>query len=123
MNKRVLDVGQCDMDHASMRSLIEENFDAQLVRVHFADQALDMLRRSTFDLVLINRLLDRDQTEGMLLLRQIKENPGLASVPVMLVTNYLEHQDLAVAAGASRGFGKSALGTLETRQTLAPYLS
>ena len=56
-------------------------------------------------------------------LEAIKSDPHLAEVPVMLVTNYPEHQALAVAAGAVPGFGKNALNSPQTRECLAPYCS
>jgi hypothetical protein len=40
----------------------------------------------------------------------------------MLVTNYKEHQDAAVAAGAVRGFGKLEYGEPRTLQTLRSFL-
>jgi hypothetical protein len=40
----------------------------------------------------------------------------------MLVTNYSEHQDAAVAAGAIRGFGKLEFGKPETRDVIAAVL-
>jgi hypothetical protein len=55
-------------------------------------------------------------------IRQIKSDPQWASLPMMLITNYLEHQDAAVAAGAVRGFGKGDLGADETLAQLRHYL-
>jgi hypothetical protein len=40
----------------------------------------------------------------------------------MLVTNYPEHQQEAVAAGAEPGFGKAELGQLATRDKLSRFL-
>jgi hypothetical protein len=40
----------------------------------------------------------------------------------MLITNYPEHQDAAVEAGAIRGFGKLEFDNPETRETLAAVL-
>jgi CheY-like chemotaxis protein len=54
-------------------------------------------------------------------IRKIKADPS-ASVPVMLVTNYPEHQDAAVAAGALRGFGKLEFERPETRERIAEVL-
>ena len=39
---------------------------------------------------------------------------ALAATPVMLVTNYPEHQQAAVEAGAEPGFGKDVLRSAET---------
>jgi len=41
---------------------------------------------------------------------------------MMLVTNYPEHQDAAIAVGAIRGFGKLEFAKPETRERLAIVL-
>lgn len=126
MTKRVLDVGQCVPDHASIRRLIEGNFDATVVQAHDMDDALRQLRNASstgaIDLVLINRKLDMDYSDGIEILKQIKADPELASVPVMLVTNFPEHQQLAVQAGGEPGFGKDAIRSPETLTKLGKYL-
>ncbi len=71
---------------------------------------------------MVNRKLDIDYTDGLEIIRQIKADPQLAAVPCMLVTNYAEHQQAAVAAGAEPGFGKLELGSPETRAKLARFL-
>lgn len=122
MSKRVLSVGQCVPDHTTLTSYLRGNFDAQVVKVDLADEALAALREQAYDLVLINRKLDADYSDGLEILRAIKADPALAAVPVMLVTNYVEHQDAAVAAGAVRGFGKLEYGDPRTREKLEPFL-
>src|SRR5215218_7536309 len=106
MSKRVLDVGQCGPDHAAIRSFVERNFGAEVRQTHRAGDTLAELRKGKYDLVLINRKLDADYTDGLEILKAIKGDPELAATPVMLVTNYAEHQQQAVAAGAELGFGK-----------------
>jgi CheY-like chemotaxis protein len=58
----------------------------------------------------------------MEILKQIKADAQLRQVPVMLVTNYADHQALAVAAGAEPGFGKLALDTPDTLEKLSRFL-
>jgi CheY-like chemotaxis protein len=84
--------------------------------------AIAHLKNSQFDLVLVNRKLDADYSDGIEIIRQIKSDPNIAEVPVMLVTNYPEHQETAIAAGAIRGFGKLEYDRPETRQRLAEVL-
>lgn len=120
--KRVLDVGQCQADHAAIRRLIERDFGAEVVQAHSLREALDALRRGRFDLVLVNRKLDADYSDGIDVLRALKQDTALAAVSVMLVTNYAEHQQAAVAAGAEPGFGKAALNATETRDRLRRFL-
>ena len=122
MPKRVLDVGQCGPDHATIESYLKRHFDCEVVQTHAADDTLQQLRSGRFDLVLVNRKLDADYSDGIEVIRQIKADPMLADVPVMLVTNYPEHQEAAVAAGAIRGFGKLEFETPETRERLSALL-
>ena len=122
MKKHVLDVGQCQMDHGALRRLIEGKFAAEVTQANSAEQALDQLRSRQFDLVLVNRKLDADYSDGLEIIKQIKADPELSGVNVMLVTNYAEHQEQAVAAGAAPGFGKSELTSPATLELLRPFL-
>lgn len=120
--KRVLDVGQCGPDHAAIRRLLEGTFGAEVEQADRLEDALIALRRGQFELVLVNRKLDVDYSDGMEIVRAIKADPTLAATPVMLVTNYPEHQQAAIAAGAEPGFGKAELALAATREKLAPFL-
>lgn len=122
MTKRVLDVGNCDQDHGSIQNLIQRHFAAEVVRVHGPDDALAALRAGPFELVVVNRKLDRDGSDGLALIRQIKADEQLRATPVMLITNYAEYQAQAVAAGAESGFGKSELGDERVVQNLSRFL-
>ena len=122
MTKRVLDVGNCVPDHAAIRSLIEKNFDAQVVQAHGPDDALATLRQGGIDLVLVNRKLDRDYTDGLDIIKQIKADAAFATTPCMLITNFADQQELAVQAGAEMGFGKLEFGQPETRERLRAIL-
>jgi two-component system, chemotaxis family, chemotaxis protein CheY len=122
MKKRVLDVGQCGPDHSTIRSYLSRNFDCEVVQVDDASAALSQLKAGQFDLVLVNRKLDVDYSDGIEVIRAIKADAATQSVPVMLVTNYPEHQDAAMAVGAVPGFGKLEFGKPETRDKLAAVL-
>lgn len=122
MPKRVLDVGQCTPDHSSIRRVVETHFDAEVVQTHGSADTLDALRAAEFHLVLINRKLDRDYSDGIEILRTIKADADLAHLPVMLITNFDEHHQLAVEAGGHRGFGKAELDYSETHARLATVL-
>jgi CheY-like chemotaxis protein len=123
MAKRVLDVGQCGPDHATIRSYLKRNFDCEIVQAHGEDDTLKQLGNGRFDLVLVNRKLDADYSDGIDMIRKVKADPATADVPVMLVTNYPEHQETAIAAGAIRGFGKLEFDKPDTRERLAQVLS
>ena len=107
--KRILDVGNCGPDHGSLTRFFTGNFDCTVRQADRAEDALAKLRAEPYDLVVVNRKLDIDYTDGIDVIRKIKADETLSGVPVMLITNYPEHQDAAVAIGALRGFGKLEL--------------
>ena len=59
--KRVLSVGQCFADHGVITRTLEKHFAAEVVPAEDAAEALARLRQEAFDLVLENRILDRDE--------------------------------------------------------------
>ena len=122
MTKSVLSVGNCSFDNGNLGRLISDNFDAELTTASLSDKALEMLRDGRYDLVLVNRKLEADSSEGLELLRQIKSDPQLADTPVMLISNFPEAQEAAVEAGAESGFGKGQLDAAETPKKLARFL-
>ena len=123
MTKRVLDVGNCVPDHASIRQFLERTFSVQVDQAHDAAGALEALHAHAADLVLVNRKLDQDSSDGIDVIRQLKADPQAGQIPVMLITNYAEYQDQAIAAGAVRGFGKLDLRRPETAEQLRPLLA
>jgi CheY-like chemotaxis protein len=120
--KRVLDVGNCDLDHGNIARFLQSHFAVQVVRARLREDALAALRAQPVDLVLVNRLLDEDGSEGLDVIRQIKADPQLAHVPCMLISNYPHYQEAAVAAGAEYGFGKKELDLPQTQARLAKFL-
>ncbi|WP_235934992.1 response regulator [Candidatus Laterigemmans baculatus] len=102
--------------------MIQSHFDAVVEQTHDGAETLARLRKGGVDLVLVNRKLDRDYSDGLDVIRQIKSDDQLSDVPVMLVTNYEEHQQAAVAVGAVAGFGKLALSDPQTHALLEPIL-
>ena len=122
MTKRVLDVGNCDLDHGSIRKMLEGSFGSSVLRTHGPDDTLELLRTEPVDLILVNRKLDQDYSDGLAIIQAIKADPRLASVPCMLITNYADQQQMAVAAGAEYGFGKKELYADATQERLAKVL-
>jgi CheY-like chemotaxis protein len=122
MAKRVLDVGNCNMDHSSISQLLKTNFQAEIVRAHTLSEAVGALHQQVFDLVLVNRQLDRDGSPGLAVIEQIKRDPETSTLPVMMITNFAEHQQKAIASGAEPGFGKKDLHSAETHEKLAKFL-
>jgi CheY-like chemotaxis protein len=122
MAKRVLSIGNCGFDNGSLRSLFS-GFGAELVAADDWDEAQGVLQDEQIDLVLVNRKLDADGSDGLDIIGEIKQSPQFQSVPVMLLSNYPEYQAKAVAAGAEPGFGKAQIQSQATRQQVARYLS
>jgi CheY-like chemotaxis protein len=120
--KRVLDVGQCRPDHSAIRGVLVSWFAVDVDQAHSADEAMQKLNESHYDLVLVNASLDADKSPGLEVVRNIRREPKLSDVPVMLVSNQDEVQEAAVEAGAVRGFGKVNLAHPATQVLLKPYL-
>ncbi len=123
MPKTVIDCGNCGPDHVAIKRLIEGHFDANVVQTDGAEDTLACATRQSVDLICVNRKLDCDYSDGMEVIRQLRANPATAEIPVMLITNYEEHQQEAMQAGAVRGFGKLSLADPATRDLLTPFLS
>jgi CheY-like chemotaxis protein len=122
MPKTLLDCGNCGPDFSSIRQMATSNFDAEVLQSHGLEDTLQILRSQQIDLVTVNRKLDRDYSDGLEVVRAIKSDAEVGSVPVMLVTNLEEHQQAAIEAGCVRGFGKLAIDDPATRETIEPYL-
>jgi CheY-like chemotaxis protein len=119
---RVLDVGQCGPDHMMIRRTLTDHFDVQVDRAADVPEALQAMRNQPYALVLVNRLIDGDRSEGMALVTEARNDPSLRETPIMLVSDIEDAQRLAVAAGAVPGFGKSKVGDSSTVRLLAQYL-
>ena len=119
---RVLDVGQCDFDHDNICRMLSEEFGADVKRAVACEEAFRAIQGAHFDLVLVNRVLDADGASGLDLVQRLLSNEDTRATPTMLVSNYTDAQDAAVALGATRGFGKNALTSPETRDLLASLL-
>jgi two-component system chemotaxis response regulator CheY len=122
MSKRILSIGQCFADHGAISRMFQGHFGAEVTPADSASEALALLRRERFDLVLVNRILDADGSSGLDIIRDVKADAALQAVPVMLVSNYDDAQRQAVAAGAAPGFGKAALSQPQTLARLRNLL-
>jgi len=103
--------------------MLTANFDVQITTAESHEEALRLASESGFDLVLLNRIYDSTGTEGMNTLKALKTEATTQHLPVMLVSNFQESQEAAVAEGAAEGFGKSALGDPMTIDRLRPFLA
>lgn len=121
--KQVLDVGNCNPDHAAITTFLKKHFKVSIDRAKLPADAMAQLRAKPYDLVLVNRKLDEDYSDGIEIIRQMKADPDLQQVPVMLITNFAEHQDAAEAVGALRGFGKLEYADPATLEKLKVVLA
>lgn len=119
--KTVLSIGQCRPDSAAIAFYLKSQFSVNVLTADLPEQALALLDSSSVDLVLINRKLDADDSDGLEILSRIR-NGSKASIPVMLVSNYPDWQQKAVEMGAVYGFGKAELNRPETKARLAAIL-
>ena len=120
--KRVLSVGQCYADHLAIAGTLERHFGAETVHADDGAEALARLRQERFALVLVNRVMDRDGSQGLGLIKEMQADEELRAVPVMLVSNYDDSQAEAVKHGAKPGFGKAALGQPRMLSRVKPFL-
>ena len=123
MPKQILDIGNCGPDHAGFSQLVRDHFGASVTLVDDLEHAMQALSSDQYDLIIVNRLVDRCGSEGLAVIESIKANAQYNQVPIMMVTNYDDHQQLAQDAGAVRGFGKSSLRAPETVELLGAYLA
>lgn len=89
-------------------------FDAEVLQADHLADTLVQLEQHAVDLVLVNRKLDIDYSDGLEIIKAIKSHQQFGKIPVMLVSNLEDYQAEAVAAGAEYGFGKLALASPET---------
>lgn len=95
--KTVLSVGQCRPDQAAITHFLTANFAVHILTADTMADTVELLQSQAVDLVLINRKLDADYSDGMEILKYIRSQPHLKSVAVMLVSNFPEWQEKAVA--------------------------
>lgn len=108
----ILDVGQCGFDGPRMAELWRERLGATVLDSGTGADAVQKLKKGGIDLVLVNRVLNQDQSSGLDLIPDLLAAGD--GVPVMLVSDLEEAQDKAVELGALRGFGKADLDSNAT---------
>ena len=122
IQKTVLSIGQCRPDQAAISHYMTSHFGARVLTADLPAEAYHVLKTQSVDLVLINRKLDADYSDGMEILQQILTDTATAEIPLMLVSNFAEWQEKAVALGARYGFGKAELNRSETKLKLSAVL-
>ncbi len=108
----ILVVGNCYPDNFTFDNWFNQHFDVEFLKAANRHQALEVLAESAPELVLINRVFDADGGCGISLVREIKESTP--DCRVMLISNFADAQEKAVANGALDGFGKAELNSVTT---------
>src|SRR5258706_7999011 len=109
---KILDVGQCGFDGPRMSRLLREKLDATVDCAATEQDATRHLASGKYNLVLVNRILAADGASGVELIRTLIKSG--CTIPLMLVSDHTDAQDIAVTHGAVRGFGKAVLEQPET---------
>lgn len=118
MSKKVVLVGHCGADSSYLRLAVKAA--DQGVQISSAESTAELQQAldAGVDLVLFNRQVDYgfETYEGVDIIRQFRATHPNAKM--MLVSNYPEAQQAAVAAGAMPGFGKRELGSPKVKELL-----
>lgn len=122
MTKRVLSVGQCVPDASALSRFLMTHFQVQIDESDVEHDTLERLKSTAYDLVMINRKLDADYSDGIELIQKIRNTPDVQPCTLMLVSNYPEYQEQAVGVGAAYGIGKNEYRDPQTVARLLPYL-
>ena len=107
MNKTILDVGQCGYDGPRMTKMLRAKVGVHVDAADTLAEAGEKITAKRYDLVLVNRELAFEGTEGLDLIRAMRDSG--TDTPVMLVSDKPDAQAEAERLGAVHGFGKSAL--------------
>ena len=74
--KKVLLVGNCNFDAPQIKSVIENNYQAEVKDIKTIDEAKMILENEDIDLVLVNRVGDQDQKNGLDLVDYLANKGG-----------------------------------------------
>jgi CheY-like chemotaxis protein len=96
---------------------------------HGAEEALDLLRHQSFDLVVVEPALDG--MSGLELCRRLRSDEGLSALPILVLTSHTSDQDMrdALCSGADDFVGKPfrahelrarALGLIQQARSALP---
>lgn len=120
---RIALVGHCGFDSGSLSRFASDAApNAEVIRINDQKSLDDVANPDT--LLLINRVLDGRFTvggSGIELIKTIAQQDHAS--PTMLISNFAESQQEAVAAGALPGFGKSQVGDATVKQRIADVIS
>jgi len=124
MSKRIVLVGHCGIDGPRLQQELSSALaEAEVVRVN-SDEELKRACDEGANLLLVNREpvgFDPTSGSGIDLIKQVKtERPHQKA---MLVSDFPDAQEEAVAAGALPGFGKADIGSPKLMRTVEQALA
>jgi DNA-binding response OmpR family regulator len=91
-----------------------------VVQASGLEQAVEIARSSSIGLILLDLALGED--DGLAILPELREEPGLASVPVVAFTAHDSRRDEAFASGVD-SFLARPFATKELRSTVRTLLT
>lgn len=116
----VLHAGNCGPDSSALESLLKALGVTQISSAESAAEVAQLLQAQAFRLVLLNRVFD---STGELALDVLQQLPADKRGNCMLISNYPDAHQAAVALGARPGFGKQQLRDPKTRALLQAALA
>lgn len=121
MTATVISAGQCGFDSGGISRMIG-NVGGSVITTDSMQTTLAKALEIQPNLILINRIFDATGESGLECIKKFKEDKGLQNLPLMLISNYEDAQQQAVALGALRGFGKRSLSDKAVIQLLKQIL-
>jgi two-component system chemotaxis response regulator CheY len=121
--KKVVLVGHCGADSSYLRIAVSSVQTGISVVSVDDEESLAAALTADAELILINRIIDwgfDDQAGVALIARLRRTHPN---VKTMLVSNYPDAQQAAIAAGALPGFGKREIGSAKVKELLRSALA
>jgi hypothetical protein len=110
----VLSIGQCGADDWRISQVVKTALGASIERAGSAEEARAMMNAKKYDLILVNRIFDSDGDSGIEFVSAAADGKSR----LMLISDYSDAQQQAIANGALPGFGKSRMGDERTRELL-----
>lgn len=121
-NKTIVLVGHCGVDGPRLQSALSSRLQGcDVLRINDLGE-LESACEQGADLLLVNREpLGFEGTEGVELIRALRER--YPDTKAMIVTDFAEVQDEAVAAGAVPGFGKRDIDSPKLEEAVRQALA
>ena len=123
MAKKVVLVGHCGPDSSYLTMAVKSASSDIQITAADSDAEMEQAIADGADLLLLNRVLEYGFAHhtGIELLRDLKKKHP--QMKAMLVSNYADAQEAALAEGAVPGFGKRDIGSQKVKQLIQSALA